>query len=637
MTADPLRPEDAREPSVRQSDRTADPPFRYGDDWWRRGVVYQVYPRSFADSDGDGIGDLPGIISHLDHLGPGGLDMDAIWLSPIYPSGGLDGGYDVTDHGAVDPTFGTESDFDRLVAEAHRLGIRVVLDLVMNHTSNEHAWFTASRGSRDDPRSDWYLWHDAAAFDADGRPSPPNNWVSWFGGPAWTWEPRRGQFYHHTFLPEQPEVDWRLPAVEAAQFDMVRGWLARGVDGFRLDTFNVFLKDPAVPSNPSRRGTSAWTRQVHRYDIDQPDLPELMARFRALVDERSGRMSVGELFVGTTEGAAALSADRHLVFDWELMTRPWAAEAFRAALRRRERAFGRHRWPTAVLSNHDQPRHATRLAVSEEMRDPIAKAAATLLLTVRGTPFLYYGEEIALGDVAIPPDESVDPPAARAGPDFQWWDRSQARTPMPWTDEPGAGFTTGKPWLRTAPDTTTRNVAAQLRDPDSVLACYRRLLAARHMLTSVQAGGLDVVSAEAPSILAYRRSGAGPDVLVLIGFGPDGAEGRVPGSAAVGHGGRWSAPTWTCRAGFSPERPSGSGPSRRSWPSRTETAPRPPVTATEPHPFRAGGAAGAPCYHDAASQPRSWRDYVPLEFLKRSATPRRRRPRSHRHRRTTRV
>jgi alpha-glucosidase len=536
VTAEPIRLPNARDPTASQAPRTASSPFRYGDDWWRRSVVYQIYPRSFADSDGDGMGDLPGIIDHLDHLGPGGLDVDAIWLSPFYPSGGLDGGYDVTDHSAVDPRFGTEADFDRLVAECHRRGIRVILDLVMNHTSDEHRWFTASRSARDDPMSAWYLWRDAAGFDADGRALPPNNWVSWFGGPAWTWEPRRSQFYHHTFLREQPELDWRLPSVEAAQFEMVRGWLARGADGFRLDTFNVFLKHPDMPNNPVRRGRSAWARQTHRYDIDQPDLPDLIARFRAIVDAEPGRMTVGELFVGTTEGAAALTVDRHLVFDWELLTRPWSADAFRAAIRRRERAFGPGRWPTAVLSNHDQPRHASRLSVSEELRDPIAKAAATLLLTVRGTPFLYYGEEIAMGDVAIPPEESVDPPAARAGPDFQWWDRSQSRTPMPWAAGPGAGFTTGRPWLRIAPDAATRNVAAQLREPDSVLACYRRLLAVRRTLPSVQDGSLTIVSAKAPDILAYRRSGSGPDVLVLIAFGPDGAEGRVP---AVPGGGAW--------------------------------------------------------------------------------------------------
>lgn len=506
-------------------------PFRLGDDWWRRGVVYQVYPRSFADTTGDGLGDLPGIIDHLDHLGPDGLDVDAIWLSPIYPSPGRDVGYDVSDHAAVDPRLGSEADFDRLVAEAHRRGIRVVLDLVMNHTSDEHPWFVASRRSRTGPYADWYLWRDPAGFGPDGEPIPPNDWVSWFGGPAWTYEPQRGQFYHHTFLAEQPEVDWRRPEVEAAQFQMVRHWLARGVDGFRLDTFNVFLKHPDMLPNPRRRGTSAWTRQVHRYDIDQPDLPALLDRFRTVVDEWPGRMTVGELFVGTTEGAAALTTDRHLVFDWELLTRPWQAAAFAAAIRRRERAFGSDRWPTVVLSNHDQPRHASRLLASAglgpEHQDAVAKAAAVLLLTLRGTPFLYYGEELGMGDVAIPPAESIDAPASRVGPDFPWWDRSASRTPMPWTAEPGSGFTSGRPWLRFGPDVAHRNVATQAADPDSVLACYERLLAARRTTRALQDGSLTLVRTGDPTVLGYRRDVAGSGALVLISFGPNPGVARI--------------------------------------------------------------------------------------------------------------
>jgi len=505
---------------------------RFGDDWWQRGVVYQVYPRSFADTDGDGVGDLGGIIDHLDHLGRDGLGVDAIWLSPIYPSPGLDVGYDVSDHEGVDALFGTETDFDRLVEAAHRHGIRVVLDLVMNHTSDQHAWFAASRASRTGPYGDWYLWRDPAGTGPDGEPLPPNNWVSWFGGPAWTFEPQRGQFYHHTFLAEQPELNWRAPGVEAAQFQMVRGWLARGVDGFRLDVFNAFLKHPDLPANPTRRGSSAWSRLDHRYDVDQADLPALITRFRDILDEAPGRMSVGELFVGTTERAATLTTDRHLVFDWELLKRPWDAAAFRAAIRRRERAFGPARWPTIVLSNHDQPRHASRLAGSIGAagpdREAIAKAAAVIELTMRGTPFLYYGEEIGLGDVDIPPDESVDPPASWVGPEFQWWDRSQARTPMPWSDGHGAGFSSGRPWLRLGLDWKARNVASQRADPDSVLSCYRRLLAARREQPSLQDGSLELIELGDPSVLAYRRLGSGTEVLVTIAFDRGGATVRLP-------------------------------------------------------------------------------------------------------------
>ncbi len=491
---------------------------RFGDDWWQRGVIYQIYPRSFADSDGDGVGDLTGIIDHLDHLGPDGLGIDAIWLSPIYPSPGLDLGYDVSDHERVDPLFGSEDDFDRLVSEAHRRGIRVVLDLVMNHTSDQHRWFVSSSAGRSGPHADWYLWRDPAGVGAAGELLPPNNWVSFFGGPGWQWEPSREQFYFHTFLVEQPELDWRTPGVEEAQFRMVRGWLERGVDGFRLDVFNTFLKHPDLPSNPTQPGRTAWSQQVHLYDRDQPDLEALIGRFRAVVDESPGRMSVGELFDGGVSRAAELTVPRHLVFDWELTGAPWAATAVNRALEHRDEAFGPERWPAVVLSNHDQPRQASRLAgsVHGHDRDAVAKAAALLSLTARGTPFLYYGEELGMGDVDIPPDESVDPPADRVGPDFDWWDRSRCRTPMPWSAGPGAGFTTGTPWLRLGSDTETRNVATQRDDPHSILSLYRRLLALRAATPALQMGTSQVQTIDAGDVVAYTRAVPGQTILVVL-------------------------------------------------------------------------------------------------------------------------
>ena len=494
---------------------------RFGDDWWQRGVIYQVYARSFADSGGDGVGDLAGIIDHLDHLGPDGLGIDAIWLSPIYPSPGLDLGYDVSDHERVDPLFGSEDDFDRLVAEAHRRGIRVVLDLVMNHTSDAHRWFESSRAGRDGPHAEWYLWRDPAGIGADGQPLPPNNWVSFFGGAGWEWEPRRGQLYYHTFMVEQPELDWRTAAVKYAQFRMVRGWLARGVDGFRLDVFNVFLKHPDLPSNPTRVGETAWDRQLHLYDRDQPDFPALIARFRAILDSEPGRMSVGELFDGTVETAAGLTTDRHLVFDWALIEATWTASDVRSAIGMRESAFGAARWPTAVLSNHDRPRHASRLADSIGAADPdaVACAAAVLLLTVRGTPFLYYGEELGMTDVDIPPDESVDPPSFRFGPDFHWWDRSRCRTPMPWSRGPGSGFTAGRPWLRLGPDAEIRNVEVQLADPTSILSTYRRLIALRAATPALQVGSLHAHPDSAGDVVAYTREVPGQRILVLLNLG----------------------------------------------------------------------------------------------------------------------
>jgi len=487
-------------------------------DWWRTGVVYQVYPRSFADSNGDGDGDLGGIIDHLDHLGPDGLGVDAIWLSPFYRSPWRDGGYDVSDHAAVDPRFGSEADFDRLVTAAHERGIRVVLDLVLNHTSDEHPWFKASRASRTGPYEDFYLWRDAAGVDARGRPRPPNNWRSFFSGPGWEWDAARGQFYFHTFLVEQPELNWRASELERAQFDMVRSWLERGVDGFRLDVFNVFLKDPALRSNPSRAGRSAWDRQRHVHDRDQPDLPALLGRFRAMLDDWPGRMSVGELFDGPVERSAELTSEPHLVFDWELLEQPWSAAQIGSAIDRREAAFGPERWPTLVLSNHDRPRHASRLAGSAgiDNSDAVAKAAAVLLLTLRGTPFLYYGEEIGGRDVDVPAAESVDPPASVGDPQFRWWDRSRCRTPMPWTGEPGAGFSDGLPWLRLAPDVATRNVASQLADPGSVMHCYRRLLAARRASPALHGGTFERLATSDTDVLAWRRRSADEEAVVVL-------------------------------------------------------------------------------------------------------------------------
>ena len=508
---------------------------RFGDDWWQRGVIYQIYPRSFADADGDGVGDLPGIIDHLDYLGPQGLGVDAIWLSPIYPSPGRDGGYDVSDHERIDPLFGSEADFDRLVAEAHRRGIRVVLDLVMNHTSDQHPWFVSSRTGRSGPNADWYLWRDAAGSDVDRSPLPPNNWVSFFGGPGWQWEPAREQFYYHTFLAEQPELDWRTPAVEAAQFEMVRGWLARGVDGFRLDVFNAFLKHPDLPSNPTKPGRTAWDRQIHLYDRDQADFPALMARFRAILDEEPGRMSVGELFDGSVETAASLATARHLVFDWELLESRWEGEALRSAMEAREAAFGADGWPTAALSNHDRPRQASRCAGSLHGPDldAAARAAAVFLLTQRGTPFLYYGEELGMADVDIAPMDSVDPPAALVADGFSWWDRSRCRTPMPWTGGDGAGFTTGRPWLPLGPDATTRNVESQAADPTSVLSTYRQLIAIRGTSPALQVGTLVVARDATGDLVAYTRETPEQIVLILINTGRDRAARRLTSERAV--------------------------------------------------------------------------------------------------------
>ncbi|MET0772073.1 MAG: alpha-amylase family glycosyl hydrolase [Candidatus Limnocylindrales bacterium] len=505
----------------------ADPVF--GNDWWQRGVTYQVYPRSLQDTDGDGIGDLRGIIDRLAHLQR--LGVDAVWLSPIYPSPGLDIGYDVADHSAVDPLYGSMADFDDLVATAHGLGLRVVLDLVMNHTSDQHRWFQDSRRSRTGEHADWYIWRDAAGTDRRGRPRPPNNWQSFFGGPAWTWEPAREQFYMHTFLAQQPELDWRSAEVRDAQMAMIRGWLERGVDGFRLDVFNAFFKHAELPDNPAIRdprrwqGRGAYFRQDHLYDKEQPELHGWLREFRAVVDEQPGRMTVGEQFSGTgVPGALPFVEPRHLVFDFRTIETAWSAPAWAESQRVQDEGYVGDKWPTLVLSNHDRSRQVTRLRDGKGLggldQDALAKAAAVLLLASRGTPFLYYGEEIGLGDSVIPRRDIVDPPARQSliqrlwAP---WWNRDQCRGPMPWTGGTGRGFTTGHPWLPFSPDSGTRNVAAQEGDPHSVLATYRALLALRRASPALQLGTSSQVSA-GPDVYAWRREHEGQVLLCAVNF-----------------------------------------------------------------------------------------------------------------------
>ncbi len=508
-------------------------PLPAGPDRWRTGVVYQVYPRSFSDTDGDGVGDLAGIINHLDYLNdgtPGSLGIDAIWLSPIFPSAGFDSGYDVTDYTAIDPIFGSLAGFERLVAEAHRRGIRLILDQVFNHTSSLHPWFVESRAARTGARSDWYIWRDPAGYGAAGRPLRPNNWASFFGGPAWTWDETRQQFYLHTFLPEQPDLNWRNPAVRTALLEVIRTWLGRGVDGFRFDVFNAFYKHIDLLSNPvGRGGRRAYSRQIHLYDKNQPELLGLLAEIRAIVDERPDRMTVGELFEGSVELAASYAAPRHLIFDFSLIVQPWSARAFARAVAVREAAFGPEGWPTVVLSNHDQPRSASRYDGPDG--DARAKVAATMLLTLRGTPFLYYGEEIGLRDVEIPRDEIQDAAARRSR---GWWNRDQARAPMAWGAGPNAGFSTGHPWLRMGAEGSTRNVAAQAADPGSILAHYRRLIWLRRASPALATGAFEQIAVGGRTVFAYLRRSDSQAALVLLGFGrrevpialPDSPSGR---------------------------------------------------------------------------------------------------------------
>ncbi len=497
--------------------------------WWRDGVIYQIYPRSFADSDGDGLGDLPGIISHLDYLAD--LGVDALWLSPIYPSPDKDFGYDVSDYCDIDPRFGSLADFDRLVAEAHRRGIRVILDMVMNHSSDQHAWFKESRSSRGNPKRNWYIWKDPAPSifplfrrrrgESKKGAGVPNNWQASFGGKAWEYDSLTGQYYLHLFTKEQPDVNWRNPEVHKAQLDVFRFWMERGVDGFRLDVFNACFKHPDLPNNPSKFGLRGFDRQRHIYDIDQPEMIPLLNELRALLDTYPERYAVGETYLATPQKAVSycgpekLHAAFSFDFTWTELIYPWNPRWIVQQITRREETFNAAGiWPTTVMSNHDLPRAAGRYARGED--DAQAKIAMALLLTLRGTPFLYYGEEIGMRDIHLRRNEIMDPPGKHYWPIYKG--RDGCRSPMQWNDTTYAGFSATEPWLPVNSNYVHRNVLAQRADPDSIFNFTKKLLALRKEIPALRRG--DLVPLETPrGVLAYLRQAEEQSVLVVMNFG----------------------------------------------------------------------------------------------------------------------
>jgi alpha-glucosidase len=457
--------------------------------WWCSAVVYQIYPRSFRDTTGNGIGDLEGVRSRLDYLS--WLGVDAIWLSPIYPSPMADFGYDVADYCDIHPLFGTLEDFDRLVAEAHQRDIRVLLDWVPNHTSDQHPWFLESRSSRDNSRRDWYLWRDT-----------PNNWVAaWNTGPAWTYDERTEQYYLHLFLPQQPDLNWATPGVVEAMHGVLRFWLDRGVDGFRADVVHLIGKDTDLPDDPpALLGTS----RVEFHDL--PVTHELLRGVRGVLDAYPGdRMMVGEINLTDPQAIARYHGDGdqlHLAFNFELLRAPWVAERWAAVI---DEALGvdaeAEVWPTWVLSNHDQVRHRTRYGSPER-----ARAAAVVLLTLPGTPFLYAGEELGLEDAFVPPDRVVDPGG-----------RDGCRAPIPWDDTPTHGWSSPYPWLPWPPEVETRNAARMRQDEGSILHLYRRLLAVRRGAPALHAGWFTFLEAP-PGVLAYERRYDEDERVVLVNF-----------------------------------------------------------------------------------------------------------------------
>ncbi|MEX2627654.1 MAG: alpha-amylase family glycosyl hydrolase [Ilumatobacteraceae bacterium] len=477
--------------------------------WWHDAVVYQVYPRSFADADGDGVGDLRGLRARLDHVVD--LGVDAIWLSPIFRSPMADMGYDVSDYLHVDPVFGTDADLDDLIDACHQRGLRLLLDWVPNHTSDQHAWFVDSRSSRDSPRRDWYVWRDPAP---DG--SAPNDWTAAIRPvPAWTFDEPTGQYYLHLFLPEQPDLNWANPGVEAAMHDTLRHWLDRGVDGFRADVVHLIGKGADLPELSPQQARHPLV------EIDPPYAHELLRRIRALLERYHHRpMMVGEVYLlGDGQTARYLGDDDelHLTFDFRALHSPWEPAAIRTVIERAQHEFAPPRWPTWVLANHDKPRVRTLCGSPEQ-----ARAAAVMSLTMRGTPFLYAGDELGLADAEVPADRVLDP-AGRDG----------CRAPIPWTADPDHGWGPD-PWLPFPPDASVLAAEVQRDDPSSMLHLYRRLLRLRRATPALRAGTFEFVVGGGPAdVIAYRRELDGTRYDVAVNFAAAPRDVALAGPIAV--------------------------------------------------------------------------------------------------------
>jgi alpha-glucosidase len=475
--------------------------------WWQRGVIYQIYPRSFMDANGDGIGDLEGITQKLDYLA--WLGVDAIWISPFYPSPMADFGYDVSDYCDVDPQFGTLARFDALLAEAHRLGLRVILDYIPNHSSDRHPWFQASKSSRSDPKRDWYVWRDPGKHGG-----PPSNWLSEFGGPAWTFDETTGQYYYHAFLSSQPDLNWRNPEVRRAMADVLRFWLERGVDGFRVDAIHHLFEAESLHDNPPnpryRKSMAPHLRHARKYTIDLPEVIEAVRELRAVLAEYDDRVLIGEAYLPFDRLMRYYGAELdafHLPFNFHLIGAAWEAKVLRTLTAKYEALLPRGAWPNWVLGNHDRPRIASRVGLAQ------ARVAAVLLLTLRGTPTLYYGDELGMRDVPIPP-EAVHDPYEKNVPGMGFG-RDPERTPMQWSATPNAGFSSATPWLPLASDHAVNNVETARHDPRSMLSLVRALLALRRARPALALGSYQALKV-GPNVLAYVRSlGHSSDVVLL--------------------------------------------------------------------------------------------------------------------------
>ncbi len=486
------------------------------DSWWKHAVIYEIYPRSFQDSNGDGVGDINGITSRLDYLHD--LGIDAIWITPIYPSPQIDFGYDISDYTAIDPQYGTMADFDRLVAEARRRNIRVIMDYVINHTSDQNAWFKESRSSRTNPKRDWYIWRDGKA---PGQ--PPSNWQSWFGHSAWTWDATTKQYYYHYFYPQQPDLNWRNPEVHQAMESVLDFWLNRGVAGFRIDAVSRLFEDPALHDDPLLPGTNAYgDRNIeHKYTDNYPEVHDVLRELRKVVDRHPGDpVLITEAYEPNIEELSKMygrNDEVQLPMDFQIAdVNRLSATEFRHLFNDVENNPA-HGQPEYFFSNHDQPRQWDRYGDGVH-NDQIAKLMATLLLTTRGTPQMYYGEELGMRTTDPARKEDVKDPIGKLG-----WPKEKGRdgerTPMQWDATAESGFTTStSPWLPVPPSAATYNAAVEQRDPNSIFNAYKRLLSLRKTEPALRDGDYEGVNENDANVFSYlrRAQGGGRSVLVAL-------------------------------------------------------------------------------------------------------------------------
>ena len=481
-----------------------------GHAWWQHAVFYEIYPRSFADSNNDGIGDLNGIASKLDYLKE--LGVDALWITPCFPSPQVDFGYDVSDYEAIDPMYGTMKDFDHLVSEAKKRNIRIILDFVVNHTSDKHKWFQDSKSAKTSEHRDWYIWRDGK-----GPGQPPNNWLSTFGLSAWKLDPKTNQYYYHYFYPEQPDLNWRNPAVEKAMLDVTRFWYKRGVAGFRLDAVDTLFEDPKLTDNPLLPGTDKFGRpnMEEKYNKKLPEVHDVMRKLRSAADEY-GSVLIGETWTTNVSELKDYYGAKNdeLQLPMDLMMTEFkglSADRYRKHIAAVDAAGG---WPTYVITNHDIVRSYTRYADGTH-NDDIAKMMAALYLTLRGTAIMYYGEEIGMENNDPKSKDEVQDPIGKLGWPLEKG-RDGERTPMQWNDGQNAGFSKAKPWLSVPANAKSHNVASEMKDENSMLSFYRQLLALRHKEPALLEGDFQLLNGNDPNVLSYARRYKDEAILVML-------------------------------------------------------------------------------------------------------------------------